>query len=88
MALPPKGDPRRPLVLGVRSTRLFGIIFLLFGLCSSLPMLLMPRSFIGMRGAGGGVSLIVLAIYVGMPLRADRHRAIAPHAPVAPGNTL
>jgi hypothetical protein len=69
MALPPKGDPRRPLVLAIRSTRLFGILFLLFGLCSTLPMLMMRGRFMGMRGAGsGGISLIMLAVYVVMPM--------------------
>ena len=33
MALPPRGDPRRPLHLAIRSTRLLGIVLLLFGTC-------------------------------------------------------
>jgi hypothetical protein len=37
MALPPKGDPRRPLHLAIRSTRLLGILCVLFGLCTMLP---------------------------------------------------
>jgi hypothetical protein len=44
MALPPKGDPRRPLHLAVRSNRVLGIVFLLFGTCSLMPMIfLMTR---------------------------------------------
>ena len=39
MALPPKGDPRRPLHLAIRSTRMLGIVFLLFGTCSVAPMM-------------------------------------------------
>ena len=31
MALPPKGDPRRPLHLAIRSTRNFGVFFVLVG---------------------------------------------------------
>jgi hypothetical protein len=31
MALPPRGDPRRPLHLAIRSTRNFGIFFVLVG---------------------------------------------------------
>jgi len=62
MALPPRGDPRRPLHLAIRSTRLLGVIFLLAATCASLPMLL-----------GGGIwrggrmlvfSIVVLVIYV------------------------
>ena len=33
MALPPRGDPRRPLHLAIRSTRLLAIIFLFLGGC-------------------------------------------------------
>lgn len=39
MALPPHGDPRRPLHLAVRSTRLLGAAFLLLGVCTPLPTL-------------------------------------------------
>jgi hypothetical protein len=45
--LPPKGDPRRPLHLAVRSARVLGILFVLIGLCGTLPAVL------GLRGAGG-----------------------------------
>jgi len=59
MALPPKGDPRRPLHLAVRSMRLLGGILLLFTSCMALSvgmtlirlgpkMLTSPLMFIGM----------------------------------------
>jgi hypothetical protein len=50
MALPPKGDPRRPLHLAIRSTRVLGVILLLFGTCALMPfMMYMSRA--GPRGA-------------------------------------
>src|SRR5262245_39346531 len=49
MALPPKGDPRRPLALAIRSTRALGAVFLLFGLVGMAPLLLLR---------GGGVPRI------------------------------
>jgi ABC-type uncharacterized transport system permease subunit len=39
MALPPNGDPRRPLHLAIRSTRLLGVLFVLLGLLTPLPTL-------------------------------------------------
>jgi hypothetical protein len=36
MALPPKGDPRRPLHLAVRSMRLLGAILILFATCAGV----------------------------------------------------
>ena len=44
MALPPKGDPQRPLALAVRSTRILGILFIGLGLCGTLPMMLAPAA--------------------------------------------
>lgn len=38
MALPPKGDPRRPLHLAVRSTRMLAILFLCFATCIVTPI--------------------------------------------------
>jgi hypothetical protein len=51
MALPPRGDPRRPLHLAIRSTRLLGGFFVVLGLFSLVPMLLSARagSLAGMR---------------------------------------
>jgi hypothetical protein len=49
MALPPKGDVRRPLHLAVRSTRLLGILFVLFGTCT------LGSLFYGLAGVRGGV---------------------------------
>ena len=39
MTLPPQGDPRRPLYLAIRSTRLLGVMFLLLGLITFIPTL-------------------------------------------------
>jgi peptidoglycan/LPS O-acetylase OafA/YrhL len=39
MTLPPPGDPRRPLQLAIRSTRLLGVLFILLGLITPLPTL-------------------------------------------------
>jgi hypothetical protein len=39
MALPPTGDPRRPLHLAIRSTRLLGVLFVLLGVITPLPTL-------------------------------------------------
>src|SRR4051794_36541367 len=48
MALPVKGDIRRPLALAIRSTRLLGVMFIVMGLFATLPFLLMR----GGRSAG------------------------------------
>ena len=39
MTLPPPGDPRRPLYLAIRSTRLLGVLFVLLGLVTPIPTL-------------------------------------------------
>ena len=39
MTLPPIGDPRRPLYLAIRSTRLLGVLFVLIGVVTPLPTL-------------------------------------------------
>jgi hypothetical protein len=39
MALPPKGDPRRPLHQAVRTTRFLGIGWVLVGACAVIPLL-------------------------------------------------
>ena len=54
MALPPKGDPQRPLALAVRSTRFLGILFTGLGMCGTVPMFLVGVRGIGRGGAGGG----------------------------------
>jgi len=61
MAIPPRGDPRRPLHLAVRSTRLLGILFLLIGtLMSSLTL----RG--GIPGRRGMVlTALLLLFYIG-----------------------
>jgi hypothetical protein len=55
MALPPRGDPRRPLHLAIRSTRLLGGLFVLFSFCAMTP-LLFPASF---GGSARGASVYV-----------------------------
>jgi hypothetical protein len=62
--LPPKGDPRRPLHLAVRSARVLGILFVLLGLCGTLPLMLAG----GWAGPGmmtGIIGIAVLLIYFG-----------------------
>lgn len=61
MALPQKGDPRRPLHLAIRSIRLLGIIFLLLGSCVSIVFFL-PAA----RGRGAKLGgLLAMLVYVG-----------------------
>ncbi|HWE03278.1 MAG TPA: hypothetical protein VG326_12790 [Tepidisphaeraceae bacterium] len=57
MAIPPKGDPQRPLHLAIRSTRLLGIILVSFGLLALAPILMMARRRLG------GVMISFLSIY-------------------------
>jgi hypothetical protein len=61
MAVPPKGDPRRPLVLAVRSTRLLGIIFIVFGVFASIAMM----ASVGATGGAGFAVRWVQALAVG-----------------------
>jgi hypothetical protein len=49
MTLPPKGDPQRPLHLATRLTRVLGTLFVVLGLLSVLPYVLMVRG----RGLSG-----------------------------------
>jgi hypothetical protein len=44
VALPPKGDPLRPLYLAASSTQGFGVLFLLFGVLSLVPSFLAPAT--------------------------------------------
>jgi hypothetical protein len=39
MALPPRGDPRRPLHQAIRTTRFLGIGWVLVGACAVIPLL-------------------------------------------------
>jgi hypothetical protein len=55
--LPPKGDPRRPLHLAVRSARVLGVMFLLLGLIGVVPVLFR----FGPMGASAPVMLILVA---------------------------
>jgi len=74
MALPPRGDPRRPLHLAIRSTRVLAILFLLFGTCAFIPMLMqggMPRRgglFLGVSDLlfyiGPGAAYLVFSLFL------------------------
>lgn len=63
MALPPKGDPRRPLHLAVRSLRVLGVILVLFSLCTLGPTTL-PMLRSGRGGPGNFPVFLVLAVLV------------------------
>jgi hypothetical protein len=54
MPLPPKGDPRRPMHLAIRSMRLLGIVLLCFGGCVGLAFGVAVGSAAGGFGGGGG----------------------------------
>ncbi len=59
MALPPQGDPRRPLHLAIRLMRLLGGIFVLVGTCATVPFFIR-----GGGRAGVGVSAWFLIVNV------------------------
>jgi hypothetical protein len=60
MALPPKGDPTRPMYLAIRSMRLLGIIIVLFSLLMFIPV-------IALRGSGGaGIGFSILFIIMAL----------------------
>ncbi len=62
MALPPKGDPRRPLYLAIRSTRMLAIFFLLFGIFGAAALFI-PR---GMSSrAQTLITILTLMAYIG-----------------------
>jgi hypothetical protein len=61
MGLPARGDPRRPLQLAVRSTRLLAGLFLMLGTCAISTMLIRG----GPMRRGAALDLGVLLIYVG-----------------------
>ena len=58
MTIPPKGDPRRPLHLAIRSMRLLGGILILFATCATVPMLVLK----GRGAAAAPPVLIVLGL--------------------------
>jgi len=73
MALPPRGDPRRPLHLAIRSTRLLAIIFLFLGGCLCAAVLANGRrsSIISLPAMamllfyfGPGVAYLIFTIYL------------------------
>jgi hypothetical protein len=51
MAIPPRGDVRRPLHLAIRSCRLLGILLIVLSLCGSIGMM------VGRRGGATGASV-------------------------------
>ena len=60
MRVPPRGDPRRPLHLAIRSTRLLGIVLLLVGTCGVSSFLLVVT-----RGGRGGPGIAETWIFLG-----------------------
>ena len=59
MAVPPRGDPRRPLHLAVRSCRVLGVLALLCATCALAPL------FVGRRG-GGPMSVVATVLSLGL----------------------
>ena len=83
MALPPRGDPRRPLHLAIRSLRALGIVLLLFGTCTLVPMMMMMTRTGAGRGVVGPAWIMVLgsffyavpgALFVVFSVYLGRHR--------------
>ena len=71
LPLPPKGDPQRPLSLAIRSTRLLGIVLILFGFVALLPFAATPRGIsllltivIALFYLGPGVLYLLCAIFL------------------------
>ncbi len=72
MALPPRGDPRRPLHLAASSCRVLGVLGLLGATCAGLPLLAVRRGGLGMAPAllplavlgGSGAAWMVLAHHI------------------------
>ena len=60
MPIPPRGDPRRPLQLAIRSMRLLGGILLLFSTCATAPFFLRG----GRPGGVPWVALIGMLFYL------------------------
>jgi hypothetical protein len=69
MALPPKGDPRRPLHLAIRSTRLLGVVLLLFCTCTFAPYLIswQQGSRRGAASLPAAWSLVGIAVFYFIP---------------------
>jgi len=61
MALARKGDPRRPLQLAVRSTRMLAGVFLMLGTCTIFPMMMAGNPV----RTGAALNVGVLIVYVG-----------------------
>lgn len=57
MPLPPKGDPRRPMHLAIRSMRMLGIILIALSLLGMLPLFFVPA-------AGPGISKIFMIFFL------------------------
>jgi hypothetical protein len=73
MSLPPKGDPRRPLHLAIRSTRILAIIFLFVGGCLCTAILVhgrrssttsLPAVALLLFYFGSGVAYLMFSIYL------------------------
>jgi hypothetical protein len=76
MALPPRGDPRRPLHLAIRSTRLLGAVGTLIGSCVLMPLMMRLSGGRGVFASGRivflgsvfylvpGVLLLVFSVFM------------------------
>ena len=68
MALPPKGDPRRPLHLAIRSTRSLGIVLILLGSLVLLVGLVLTQSrllvVVSIIYMSPGIGFLVIAIFL------------------------
>ncbi|HWP39779.1 MAG TPA: hypothetical protein VNL70_02550 [Tepidisphaeraceae bacterium] len=66
MPLPPKGDPRRPLHLAVRSMRLLGIVLLILGSFSLMPVVAAIRRGPDPRFAFAVVTVLMVYVVPGV----------------------
>ena len=64
MALPAKGDPRRPLHLAASSMRVMGILFLVLSTCAMYPLIGMTRSVA--RGTSSGALSTTTPMRIGI----------------------
>jgi hypothetical protein len=66
MALPPKGDPRRPLHLAIRSCRAVGGLLAIFGIFGILPLFISSGRR-GMSPVGGRTAAFIASTFYASP---------------------
>lgn len=64
MPLPRRNDPQRPLALAIRSTRLLGIVMILFSLLPMGGIIVASRSFSSRPGVGELVAVGVIMLLI------------------------